>query len=494
MTFLETRSISKRFGATVALDDVSINVQAGEIHAIVGENGSGKSTLMRILAGVMKPDSGQVILDGKTFRPNSPVEARRAGISMIHQELAICPDLTVAENIVLGIEKHRGGVLRLKEIKQIATNALGALGYSWLDPGTPTSTLSPAVRQVVEIARAVAEESRLIILDEPTSSLTAADIAHLFAMMRSLRDRGCTVLYISHFLNEIREICDRLTVLRDGKYIGVSVVSEISDEQIVREMVGRSIEELYPRSDHNPGDVALSIKHLSGLFKPTDATLDLRRGEVFGIAGLNGAGRTELLRVIFGLDPVKSGEIRIGVGASGSLEFSTSSSPRTRWRQRVGLLSEDRKLEGLLIDMEIAENIEMAGLDSPWVFPNAQRKESQVWIDRLRIRCSGPEQRVGELSGGNQQKVAIARLLRQDVDVLLLDEPTRGIDVGSKEQIYGLIDQLALQGKAVLIVSSYLPELLGTCDRIAVMNKGVLGKPIPIHEATQEHLMAMAVS
>jgi ribose transport system ATP-binding protein len=487
MPFLETNSITKRFGATVALNGVSISAESGEIHAIVGENGSGKSTLMRILAGVMKPDSGTITLDGKEYRPSSPIDARRAGIAMIHQELSICPDLSVAENIVLGVENNSGGILRLRRIRERAREALGALGYEDLDPDTPAKNLTIAVRQVVEIARSVAEKSRLVILDEPTSSLTAADIAHLFSVMRKLKASGCTILYISHFLNEIREVCDRITVLRDGNLVGVESVAGVKDEEIVRLMVGRSIEEMYPRSLRTQGESILQVGHLAGSEKPTDASFTLHRGEVLGIAGLNGAGRTELLRLIFGLDRVKNGTIKIA-------QFSGAASPARRWSQGVGLLSENRKEEGLLLNMEIAENIEMAGIKSPIVSPAASHREGKDWIDRLAVKCQGPEQKVGELSGGNQQKVAIARMLRQDVDVLLLDEPTRGIDVGSKEQIYRLIDQLALQGKAILMVSSYLPELLGTCDRIAVMNKGILSDSLNIAQANQEVLMRMAVS
>jgi ribose transport system ATP-binding protein len=487
MPFLKTDSISKRFGATIALNAVSIEAEKGEIHAIVGENGSGKSTLMRILAGVMRPDSGSISFDGHDYRPTSPIDARRAGIAMIHQELSICPDLSVGENIVLGVENHRGGVLKLREIRERSRQALSALGYDDLDPDTPAKSLPIAVRQVVEIARSVAEKSRLVILDEPTSSLTAADIEHLFVVMRKLKESGCTILYISHFLNEIREICDRLTVLRDGSMVGVRAVKEIPDEEIVRLMVGRSIEEMYPRSIRQQGEPILEVKGLAGREKPSDASFTLYRGEVLGIAGLNGAGRTELLRLIFGLDPIRRGEISFAL-------LQGAASPAKRWSQGMGLLSENRKEEGLLLNMEIAENIEMAGIKSAVVFPSTQHREGKVWIERLAVKCQGPEQKVGELSGGNQQKVAIARMIREDVDVMLLDEPTRGIDVGSKEQIYRLIDELALQGKAILMVSSYLPELLGTCDRIAVMNKGILSPSLDIADANQEVLMRMAVS
>ncbi|HWD38462.1 MAG TPA: sugar ABC transporter ATP-binding protein [Fimbriimonas sp.] len=486
MSFLNLTDVSKRFGATVALDRVSLSAEAGEIHAIVGENGSGKSTLMRILAGAIKADSGTMELGGQPYHPHSPIHARKAGIAMIHQELSICGHLSIAENIVLGVEDARGGILKVARIRERAQQALSALGHGDLDPDLPAKSLPLAMQQVVEIARSVAERSRLVILDEPTSSLTEADIEHLFSVMRLLKQSGCTILYISHFLNEIHEICDRLTVLRDGQMVGGREVAGISDEEIVKLMVGRDIDEMYPRSARTPGEPILELDHLAGVEKPHSASLSLRRGEVLGIAGLNGSGRTEMLRAVFGLDKVQSGQIRVA-------SYSGLAGPARRWRQGVGLLSENRKEEGLLLNMSIAENIDMAGLDKVVVSPSQQEARAAKWIETVRVKCQSAHQNVGELSGGNQQKVAIARMLRQDVDVLMMDEPTRGIDVGSKEQIYRLIDELALRGKAVLMVSSYLPELLGTCDRIAVMSKGVLSEPIPVASATQESLMKLAV-
>ena len=486
MSFLRASAICKRFGGTVALDNVDLSVESGEIHALVGENGSGKSTLMRILAGVLQPDSGSIELGGAPFRPRGPMEARRAGIAMIHQELSICGDLTVAENIVLGVEAVSAGFLKLGEIRGIARNALSTLGYPDLDPDTPASELSVAMRQVVEIARSVAMQCRLVIFDEPTSSLAQADIEHLFAVVRKLKESGCAIVYISHFLNEIRDLCDRLTVLRDGVNVGARSTQGVTDAEIVRMMVGREISEMYPRSKRHPGEPLLEIRDLSGKTKPEKASLALRKGEVFGIAGLNGSGRTELLRAIFGLDPIKSGSAALS-GASGRI------SPSERWADGMGMLSENRKEEGLLLNLSIADNIAMASLSTAIVNPSTIDAAGGEWIEKLKVKCQGPQQPVGELSGGNQQKVAIARMLYHGVEVLLLDEPTRGIDVGSKEQIYRLIDELALQGKAVLMVSSYLPELLGTCDRIAVMGKGVLSAPVNANETNQEELMNLAV-
>ena len=484
---LEAKGISKRYGATVALEDVDLSARKGEVHAILGENGSGKSTLMKALAGVVVPDSGTIVLDGEPFAPRSPAAARAAGVAMIHQELSVCPDLDVAENILLGAEATTLGVVRGASARRIAHEALAKLGYPELDPTTSVRLLSPATRQIVEIARAVALDSRVVILDEPTSSLGRADVESLFEVMEVLRASGKAVLFISHFLDEVRRVADVATVLRDGRQVGVHPARALSDDEIVKLMVGRSIEDLYPRSARTPGDVALSVRGLTGIVKPENAALDLRRGEVLGIAGLNGAGRTELLRLIFGLDPVVRGDVKVGaMGGAGS--------PALRWAQNMGLLSEDRKEEGLFLSLPIADNIGMASLPGPVVRPEGEEAMGARWIERLRVKCQGPRQPVGELSGGNQQKVALARMLRHGVDVLLLDEPTRGIDVGSKEGIYRLIDELAAEGKAVLMVSSYLPELLGVCDRIHVMRRGELLPPVDAHEATQESLVAQAIA
>ena len=441
---------------------------------------------MKIVAGVISADSGHMEFNGEQYRPKKPQDARRAGIAMIHQELSICGDLTVGENIALGSEPARLGILSISEIRQTARLALDSLGHKDLDPDVKAKSLPLATRQVVEIARAVSQDARLIILDEPTSSLGEADVRRLFEVVQKLKSRGAAVLYISHFLNEIRELCDSITVLRDGQLAGSRVVEEVTDAEIVQLMVGRSIDELYPRSPRTPGEVILSLDHLSGRVKPRQVSLDVRRGEVVGIAGLNGSGRTELLRLICGLDPIKEGKIKVG-GNIGAASVSR------RWDQGVGLLSENRKEEGLFLNLSIAENVTMATLSSAFVSPDKQEAESQKWVEQLAIKCRGSRQAAGELSGGNQQKVALARMLHHNVDLLLLDEPTRGIDVGSKEQIYRLIHELAASGKAVLIVSSYLPELLGVCDRIAVMARGHLSEPVSALEATQESLMQLAV-
>jgi len=482
MAFLELHGISKRFGATVALDGVSLSVEKGEVHALVGENGSGKSTLMKILAGALDADAGTIKLDGQPFNPKNPLHARELGIAMIYQELSLCPDLSVAENILLGLEQSKGGLIDRKTSEKRAREAVAQLGYPDLDVTLPVRKLPIAVRQVVEIARAVALGSKVVILDEPTSSLTQADVEKLFVVIEKLKADGHAVIYISHFLEEIKRMCDRLTVLRDGVYIDSTEVSSVSTDDIVTMMVGRNIESLYPHSNREAKEALLELTSLETV--KGRASLTLHRGEVVGVAGLNGSGRSELLRSIFGLDPVKGGQIKVGVVVG-------PNSPARRWDQGIGMLSEDRKEEGLALSMSIADNILLTKL--PKVISGQKHlAEAQIWVEKMGVKSQGPQQAVGELSGGNQQKVAIGRLLHHGVDVLLLDEPTRGIDVGSKEQIYRLIDELAMAGKAILMVSSYLPELQGMCDRIAVMHKGDLGAAHPTRDLTAEEIMKEA--
>jgi ribose transport system ATP-binding protein len=488
---LEMRGIAKRFGATVALAGVDLAVGAGEVCGLVGENGAGKSTLMAILAGALRADAGTMALDGRPFAPAHPMAARHAGVAMIYQELSLAPDLSVAENITLGVEPARFGIVDRARARRLALGALAELGRSDLDPNAPVRDLSLADQQLVEIARAMATGSRVLVLDEPTSSLGRRDVERLFALIRRLRTQGHAVVYISHFIEEVREVCNRVVILRDGAVAGGGEAT-MSPGEIVHLMVGRDVGELFPRTPRTAGDRLLQVEAL----EPGSATFTLHRGEILGIAGLVGAGRTELLRRIFGLDTIRSGHIRVGA-------FSGRASPEERWQQGLGFVSEDRKDEGVALGLDITDNVTMTRLDGfgpgPAVLPWRQRAAAASWIARLAIRCSGPTQAVGELSGGNQQKVAFARLLQHGVDVLLLDEPTRGIDVASKAQIYKTIDALVSTADAtgspargVLLVSSQLPELLGLCDRIAVMHRGRLGEPRPVAEWDEHRLMLAA--
>ena len=490
---LEMRNIGKSFAATVALDDVSITASRGEVYALVGENGAGKSTLMKVLSGAVRPDFGTMSLDGNPYAPRNPLDARHAGVGMIYQELSLAPHLSVEDNIVLGMEPSRLGVLRRSDIRGLAVDALGQLGHADIRPGDRTGSLSAARQQIVEIARAVAIGCRVLVLDEPTSSLSGEDTGRIFSLIDRLKARGISVIYISHFIEEVKRISDRFTVLRDGKSVGGGRTSDVTNEQIVDLMVGRRVDQLYASLPRSAGEVVLELDDVAGIAGPESSSLTLRRGEIVGIAGLVGAGRTEMIRVIFGLDPIKRGRVRLGA-------YVGPASPARRWSQGMGMLSEDRKTEGLAVNMSVADNLTLPNPGRGWfVPPSHQQQASAKWVERLDIRCRAVSQRVGELSGGNQQKVALARLLHCDVDVLLLDEPTRGIDVGSKALIYRLINELAAgdpsagrQPKGVLMVSSYLPELIGVCDRVAVMCRGRLGPARPVSELDERAIMMEA--
>jgi ribose transport system ATP-binding protein len=481
--------ITKRFGSTQALRGVDLELRPGEIHALVGENGAGKSTLVKILSGALVADAGQIEVDGMPYRPAGPQEARQRGVAMIYQELTLAPHLTVEANVVLGLEQTRFGFLCRAANRRRVLEALAVLEHLEIRPETPVTRLGPAAQQLVEIARALILDARLLVLDEPTSSLPRADVERLFVLMRRLRDRGVTLVYISHFLEEVREIADRFTVLRDGQSVGGGPVRDFAAEHIIELMVGRRLTEQFPRVPHDIGEPVLEIKDLQGLDLPRGVGLTLHRGEILGIAGIVGAGRTEMLRAVFGLDAVRAGQVSVRAVAS-------PGRPDTRIRQGVGLLSEDRKTEGLALPQSIADNLTYSRLQPystfGWLRLRQRREAVRDWLRQLNVRCAGPEQAVGELSGGNQQKVALGRLLHQQADVLLLDEPTRGVDIGSKAEIYRLIGDLAAQGKAVLFVSSYLPELLGVCDRLAVMARGKLSPVRPVEQWTAEQALAFA--
>jgi ribose transport system ATP-binding protein len=495
----EMRGVHKAFGATVAVDGVDLAVASGEVCALVGQNGAGKSTLMAILSGAIRPDAGTMWLDGVPYAPREPIDARRAGVAMIHQELSLAAHLTVMENIGLGMEPVRRGVLQWRDLRESAARALAQLEHEDIAPDAVVGDLSPAAQQLVEIARALAIGSRVLVLDEPTSSLSHADVVRLFELIGRLKAQGLAIVYISHFIEEVQQVSDRVVVLRDGRVAGGGPTAALAAASIVELMVGREVDALYHRSPRQPGEVLLELEDL----QPGAATLTVRRGEVVGIAGLLGAGRTRLLRTIFGLERVQGGQIRVGV-------YSGPASPAARWTQGVGMLSENRAGEGLAPGLSVADNLTMSQLDGfgPGflVLPSREHAAARRWIDRLAIRTAGPRQAVSELSGGNQQKVALARLLHHDVDLFVLDEPTRGIDVGSKAQIYALLDALASGGvdggsgeaahtgrpRGVLMVSSYLPELLGLCDRVAVMCRGRLGPLRPASEWTEHSLLMEA--
>ncbi len=484
---LAMRGIAKRYGATQALAGVDFELQPGEIHALVGENGAGKSTLMKVLAGVLAPDAGTLELDGAPYAPLSVHAARARGLAMIHQELAVAPHLTVAENVCLGNEPRRGLLLDRKALRERAHSALAAVGRAELGLERRLSELGPADRQMVEIARALASGARLIVLDEPTSSLTRPDVSALFARLAALAAGGVGLVYISHVLEEVFELCTRFTVLRDGRSVASGSLASSSPAALAAAMVGRAVSTLYPRSTAQPGEVVLRVERLAGRKLPSSATLELRRGEVLGVAGLVGAGRTELLRALFGLDPILRGQVSL-------LALAGARTPPERWASGAGFLSEDRKGEGLALRLSVAENLLLPVLAHSarggWLRSSALTAQARRWIAELGVRCEDSWQAVGALSGGNQQKVALARLFAAEAEVFLLDEPTRGVDVGAKAELYRWIDVLARQrGKSVLIVSSHLPELLGLADRIAVLCRGELGPARPVTEWSEHELM-----
>jgi ribose transport system ATP-binding protein len=487
---LRMRRVCKSFGATRALHNVDLALQRGQVLALIGENGAGKSTLMRILSGAEAADSGDMFLEGAAYRPSGPHAARLAGVAMIYQELNLAPHLSVEENIMLGQEAHRFGLIDHRSQRSRVQGALALLGHGDLDPRAPVYKLSVGLQQVVEIARALVMKARLIVFDEPTSSLTQHDAQRLFEVVCKLKAAGIGIIYISHFLEEIRRVCQRYTVLRDGEVMGNGELAEATQSQIVTQMVGRSVDELFPTVPHEPGEAVLSLASLSGARVPTDVSLELRRGEILGIAGLVGAGRTELLRAVFALDAVRSGRVTLA-------GVVPRRSPRASIKAGLGFVSEDRKSEGLAQSRSLADNITYSRL-APysrlgWLNLSRRRAAVAGWMERMQIKAQSPDQAVAALSGGNQQKVALARVLHQDADVLLLDEPTRGIDVGTKAEIYRLMGTLAAGGKAIIFVSSYLPELMAVCDRVAVMARGRLREIRPTKLWTEDEVMSVAV-
>ena len=484
-------SIAKRFGATHALRNVSLEAFRGETLALIGENGAGKSTLMKVLSGAHSPDSGSLVLNGRPYRPTKPIDARRAGVAMIYQELNLARDLSIEDNIMLGCERNHFGFVQTGLQREKVREALSLLGHADLSPNRRVGSLSIGMQQVVEIARAIVSNARVMIFDEPTSSLSKQDVQHLFAIIRRLQVQGLAIIYISHFLEEIRDIASRYVVLRDGQTAGSGALTGTSDEQIVSLMVGRSVDNLFPTVPHSIGEAALSIDHLTGAKMPSDLRLQLRKGEIFGLFGLIGAGRTETLRCLFGLDRVRQGSVELN-------GITPPCRPKARIAAGFGLVSEDRKGEGLAQKLSIADNMTLSAIHRYSVGGllklGSIRVAVDTWMKRLSIKARHPEQPISQLSGGNQQKVAIARVLHQDASILLLDEPTRGIDVGTKAEIYRLIGELAAQGKSIIFVSSYLPELLAVCDTVGVMARGKLREVRMASDWTENEVLSVAIA
>jgi ribose transport system ATP-binding protein len=482
--------ICKGFPGVQALQDAELEVAPGEVHALLGENGAGKSTLMKILCGQYAQDRGSVEVAGARVRPASPLEAERLGLVMIHQELNLVPGLAVADNIYLGHEPTRAGLLRSQLIRAGSRELLDRLG-SGADPAVRVDSLSVAEQQLVEIARALRERAAVLVMDEPTAALSDVEIEALFEVIRSLCAEGVAVIYISHRMREIFAIGDRVTVMRDGRTVGVRQVADADPDELIRLMVGRSIAEQIPKRRVPIGEPVLEVEGLARVGALAPTSLSVRSGEIVGVAGLMGSGRTELARAIFGADAADAGTVRIA-----GRELSRHA-PAASIAAGVGFLTEDRKQQGLVLQCTVAQNITLTILDDLLRFGlldlARERDRAGALVERLRIRAASLDQRVVDLSGGNQQKVVLARWLAARCRVLLFDEPTRGIDVGAKAEIYELIGELVERGVAVVLISSEMPELVGLADRVAVMHEGAVQGILEGADVTPERILQLAL-
>ena len=487
---IEMKGIDKAFGSNQVLKNAGFFLKDGEVHALMGENGAGKSTLMKILTGVYTRDAGTVLVDGKEVVYKNPQEAEKAGIVFIYQELNVLFDLTVEENLFMGKEITKGfGICDKKAMRAKAQEVMDKMGVN-IPVNAVMSDLSVGQQQMVEICKALMADAKVIIMDEPTAALTASETRGLFEVINSLRKKGVSILYISHRMEEIFELCDRITVLRDGEYVGTENIADIDLDHVVQMMIGRTIGERFPKRESHIGAEVLRVEGLSSgkLFK--DIHFDVKAGEVLGVSGLMGAGRTEIMQALFGNLPVDAGKIYIDG------KEITIKNPRQAIAAGIGFITEDRKVEGLLLEKSIAENIHIANLRkvSNGFVLNKEKQMAIVkkGIEEFKVRCFGPEHECGNLSGGNQQKIVLAKWVYTDPKILILDEPTRGVDIGAKKEIYNIINQMAANGVAVIMVSSELPEVLGMSDRIAVVHEGKITGILDAAEADQAKVMTLA--
>ncbi|MCP1103372.1 ribose transport system ATP-binding protein [Aequitasia blattaphilus] len=487
---VQMKNISKEFPGVKALDDVQLNLKKGEVLAFLGENGAGKSTLMKILSGIYQKDTGEIIVDGQVIEHMNPAKARELGIAIIHQELNMCSHLTVAENIFLGREKTKSGVLSEKEMRKEAKKVLNRLKID-IDPDTLVGDLAVSKQQMVEIGKALSVNARILIMDEPTSALTSAEIDELFRIINQLKSEGCGIIYISHRLEELKHITDRVIVLRDGKYIDTKEFEGLSMDEVVSLMVGREIKNKFPRVECQKGDKILEIKNLNAGKMVRNINLELYKGEIVGIAGLMGAGRTETTRAIFGVDPKDSGEIIL------EGQPVTIHKPEDAIRAGIVLAPEDRKKDGLCTKLSVGDNIALPNLDiicNKAGVINSKKQEQMVEkaVKDLQIKLANDNVDAGSLSGGNQQKIVVGKWLARDSKVVIFDEPTRGIDVAAKVEIYNLMNALKKNGIGVLFVSSEMPEVMGISDRIIIMCDGRITGELNTSEATQEQILKYA--
>ncbi|MFI7442812.1 sugar ABC transporter ATP-binding protein [Nonomuraea indica] len=487
---LRVEKLGKRFPGVVALDGVDFDLREGEVHVLLGENGAGKSTLIKMLSGAYQPDSGRVLVDGEPVEIRTAADAQRLGIATIYQEFNLVPELTVGENLVLGRPPRRFGLVDTRRMHEQARGMLDRVGVT-VDPRTRVAELGIAQMQMLEIAKALALNARVLIMDEPTAVLTTTEVERLFGLVRQLRERGVAIVFITHHLEEIAQLGDRVTVLRDGRSVE-QVPADTPEEELIRLMVGRPIDQQFPRQAQRAGEPLLRVEGLTRAGAFADVSFEVRAGEVVGVAGLVGAGRTEVARAVFGADPYDSGQVLVrGRRLPGG-------DVRAAMEAGLGLVPEDRKGQGLVLGADIAENLGLVTLRhatrAGFVDRAGQRESAGRVAEQLGVRMSHLGQEVRTLSGGNQQKIVIGKWLLADAHVLILDEPTRGIDVGAKVEIYQLINSLTASGHAVLMISSDLPEILGMSDRVLVMARGRLVGELKAAEATQDSVMALAVT
>ena len=488
---LEVREVTKSFGAVAAVQGVSFPLHAGEAHALVGENGAGKSTIVKMLAGVHEPDTGTLRVNGQDVVFHGPAEAKAAGIAVIYQEPTLFPDLSVAENIAMGNQP----LTRLRQIDRKAMTANAAALFARLgvhiDPGRPARGLSIADQQLVEIAKALSSEARVLIMDEPTAALSGVEVERLFAVVRALRDEGAAIMFISHRFEEIIALCERVTILRDGKHVATELVADLSVDDMIRRMVGRDLSALFPKQDAVIGDVMLAVDGLSreGVFR--DISFTVRAGEIVALAGLVGSGRSEVMQAVFGVDPYDTGTVTF-LGKK-----LKKQSPRAAMAAGMALVPEDRRQQGLIMDRSIERNVTLPRSRAlsrlGMLFGSAERTEAAKWTRQLQTKLRRLSDPVGTLSGGNQQKVVLAKWLATGPKLLIVDEPTRGIDVGTKAEVHRLMSSLAAQGLAVVMVSSELPEVLGMADRVLVLREGRIAAQLTRDEATEESVMYAAM-
>jgi rhamnose transport system ATP-binding protein len=481
---------AKRFGAVRALEDGSVTLRPGEAHALLGENGAGKSTLVKILAGVHQPDSGRLLIDGRPVVLSGPAASRAAGISIIYQEPTLFPDLTVAENIFMGRQPLGAGRrIDRSEMNRAAAEVFTRLGVQ-LDPQRQARGLSVADQQIVEIAKALSLDAKVLVMDEPTAALTSVEVERLFEVMRTLRSHGAAVLFISHRLEEVFASCQRVTIMRDGSFVSTAPIEEVTIDDIIRSMVGRDLDALFPKTATTPGEVVLEVEHLSSQGVFHDISFSLRRGEILSLAGLVGAGRSEVARAIFGIDRRTSGTVRVGGKAL------PNGDPVAAMAAGVALVPEDRRLQGLVMDMGIDQNMALASLGrlrkAGLIHRSAERALALTWAERLQLKFGRIKNPVSTLSGGNQQKAVLGKWLARNPSVLIIDEPTRGIDVGTKAEVHRILDGLVADGMAILMISSELPEVLGMADRVLVLHEGRLTAELSRAEADEDSIMRAA--